>query len=250
MPIRCHEGAPEEMREDLDFSIPTAPGSTRSDRSRAIAPVKEVIAALPTRIRGLEALTALEAPRGSVAAGRGHSRLLRHRPRGACRGGACRAVTPAGSLFKAPTEIASAVPDAPAAGIAPDACCGGPAAEADSPETQFVQESAVLPLAKREDHPNVTQLARDPAHQPCNLSETRGGPRSGDNPRRAERGGRAWRRNRGLLSESRSWGSASPSPPPPRRPSRLPATCAEGTTAEGADPAPGCRVGLWRVGSW
>jgi len=78
------------LSEDLDFSIPTAPGSTRSDRSRAIAPVKEVIAALPTRIRGLEALTALEAPRGSVAAGRGHSRLLRHRPRGACRGARCR----------------------------------------------------------------------------------------------------------------------------------------------------------------
>ena len=43
MPIRCHEGAPEEMREDLDFSIPTAPDSTRGVHSHAIAPVKAIV---------------------------------------------------------------------------------------------------------------------------------------------------------------------------------------------------------------
>jgi predicted nucleotidyltransferase component of viral defense system len=54
------------LSEDLDFSIPTAPGSTRSDRSRAIAPVKKAIAALPTRIPGLEALTGLEGHNAST----------------------------------------------------------------------------------------------------------------------------------------------------------------------------------------
>ena len=54
------------LSEDLDFTIPTAPGSTRTDRSRAIAPVKKVIAALPTRIPGLEALTGLEGHNAST----------------------------------------------------------------------------------------------------------------------------------------------------------------------------------------
>jgi len=54
------------LSEDLDFSIPTAPGSTRGDRGRAIAPVKEVIAALPARIPGLEALTPLEGHNAST----------------------------------------------------------------------------------------------------------------------------------------------------------------------------------------
>ena len=54
------------LSEDLDFSIPTAPDTTRGDRSRAIAPVKEVIAALPTRIPGLEALTPLEGHNAST----------------------------------------------------------------------------------------------------------------------------------------------------------------------------------------
>ena len=54
------------LSEDLDFTIPTAPGSTRTDRSRAIAPVKKAIAALPTRIPGLEALTGLEGHNAST----------------------------------------------------------------------------------------------------------------------------------------------------------------------------------------
>ena len=54
------------LSEDLDFSIPTASDSTRDVRSRAFAPVKEVIAALPTRIPGLEALTPLEGHNAST----------------------------------------------------------------------------------------------------------------------------------------------------------------------------------------
>jgi predicted nucleotidyltransferase component of viral defense system len=54
------------LSEDLDFSIPTAPGSTRGDRSRAIAPVKKVVAALPARIPGLETLTPLEGHNAST----------------------------------------------------------------------------------------------------------------------------------------------------------------------------------------
>lgn len=47
------------LSEDLDFSIPTAPDTTRGDRSRAIVPVKAIIATLPKRIPGLEMLAPL-----------------------------------------------------------------------------------------------------------------------------------------------------------------------------------------------
>jgi predicted nucleotidyltransferase component of viral defense system len=54
------------LSEDLDFSIPTALDSTRGDRSRAIAPFKKVIAALPARVPGLLALTSLEGHNAST----------------------------------------------------------------------------------------------------------------------------------------------------------------------------------------
>jgi predicted nucleotidyltransferase component of viral defense system len=54
------------LSEDLDFSIPTALDSTRGDRGRAIAPVKKVIAALPTRVPGLLVLTSLEGHNAST----------------------------------------------------------------------------------------------------------------------------------------------------------------------------------------
>lgn len=47
------------LSEDLDFSIPTAPDTTRGDRSRAIVPVKTIVATLPKRIPGLEMLAPL-----------------------------------------------------------------------------------------------------------------------------------------------------------------------------------------------
>ena len=54
MPIRWHEEAREELREDLDFSIPTAPDTTRGDRSRAIIPVKAIVETLPNRVPGFD----------------------------------------------------------------------------------------------------------------------------------------------------------------------------------------------------
>lgn len=47
------------LSEDLDFSIPTALDSTRSVRSRAIAPVKAIVDRLPNRIPGFELLVPL-----------------------------------------------------------------------------------------------------------------------------------------------------------------------------------------------
>jgi predicted nucleotidyltransferase component of viral defense system len=54
------------LSEDLDFSIPTAPDSTRGDRSRAIAPVKAIVATLPKRIPGIEMLVPLEGHNAST----------------------------------------------------------------------------------------------------------------------------------------------------------------------------------------
>lgn len=54
------------LSEDLDFAIPTAPDVRRAARGRAIAPVKGVIAALPTRVPGLESLTSLEGHNAST----------------------------------------------------------------------------------------------------------------------------------------------------------------------------------------
>ncbi len=54
------------MSEDLDFSIPTSPDSTRGSRSRAIAPVKAIVATLPERISGLEMLVPLEGHNAST----------------------------------------------------------------------------------------------------------------------------------------------------------------------------------------
>ncbi len=44
------------LSEDLDFSIPTAPESTRGVRSRAIAPIKAIVDRLPNGIPGIELL--------------------------------------------------------------------------------------------------------------------------------------------------------------------------------------------------
>src|SRR6266571_1341554 len=118
------------LSEDLDFSIPTAPDTTRGERGRVIAPVKAIVARLPKKTSGFEVLVPLEghnastqynatlgyrslltsrtetiqieiglrepiltppehAQCGSLEAGRGNSRLLRHRPCGACRGARC-----------------------------------------------------------------------------------------------------------------------------------------------------------------
>jgi predicted nucleotidyltransferase component of viral defense system len=54
------------LSEDLDFSIPTAPDSTRGVRSRAIAPVKAIVDRLPTRIPGFELLVPLEGHNAST----------------------------------------------------------------------------------------------------------------------------------------------------------------------------------------
>jgi len=54
------------LSEDLDFSIPTAPDTTRGDRSRAIAPVKSIVDRLPKRIPGIELLVPLEGHNAST----------------------------------------------------------------------------------------------------------------------------------------------------------------------------------------
>jgi len=54
------------LSEDLDFSIPTAPDSTRRVRSRAVAPVKTIVDTLPNRIPGFELLVPLEGHNAST----------------------------------------------------------------------------------------------------------------------------------------------------------------------------------------
>jgi predicted nucleotidyltransferase component of viral defense system len=54
------------LSEDLDFSIPTAPDSTRGVRSRAIAPVKAIVDRLPNRVPGFELLVPLEGHNAST----------------------------------------------------------------------------------------------------------------------------------------------------------------------------------------
>lgn len=54
------------LSEDLDFSIPTAPDSTRGVRSRAIAPIKAVVDRLPNVIPGFELLVPLQGHNAST----------------------------------------------------------------------------------------------------------------------------------------------------------------------------------------
>lgn len=54
------------MSEDLDFSIPVAPDSTRGARSRAMAPVKAIVGGLPAGIAGLDLLVPLEGHNAST----------------------------------------------------------------------------------------------------------------------------------------------------------------------------------------
>ncbi len=48
------------LSEDLDFSVATSPEATRRDRRLAMAPIREVVDALPARAVGLELLNSLE----------------------------------------------------------------------------------------------------------------------------------------------------------------------------------------------
>jgi predicted nucleotidyltransferase component of viral defense system len=54
------------LSEDLDFSIPTAPDSTRGVRSRAIAPVKAIVDGLPNRVPGFELRVPLQGHNAST----------------------------------------------------------------------------------------------------------------------------------------------------------------------------------------
>ncbi len=54
------------LSEDLDFSIPTAPDTTRGERGRVIAPVKAIVARLPKKTSGFEVLVPLEGHNAST----------------------------------------------------------------------------------------------------------------------------------------------------------------------------------------
>jgi len=54
------------LSEDLDFSIPTAPDSTRGVRSRAIAPVKAIVDGLPNSVPGFELRAPLQGHNAST----------------------------------------------------------------------------------------------------------------------------------------------------------------------------------------